>query len=53
MTILSILKLDSKAWWRKAKQNAIGWEVLLLFAAGLAVLLTIMTLMSYPLITGQ
>ncbi len=50
MTILSIFKPNLKLWWKNTKQNLIGWEVLLLFAIGLTVLLVIMGMMPYPLV---
>ncbi|MGD1867500.1 MAG: hypothetical protein ACFB0D_23370 [Phormidesmis sp.] len=35
------------AWWRKIQQDPAGWGILLLFAVGLIVLLSIMRLMPY------
>ncbi len=43
MPILSIFQ----SWGQKIKQNPTGWGILLLFASGLIVLLTLMNTMPY------
>ncbi|MGB3295749.1 MAG: hypothetical protein WBB01_22425 [Phormidesmis sp.] len=41
--ILSIFQ----TWWLKIRQDPTGWGALLLFACGLIVLLTLMTILPY------
>ena len=36
-----------QTWWQKIKQDPTGWGALLLFAGGLVVLLTLMSIMPY------
>ena len=36
-----------QTWWQKIKQDPTGWGALLLFAVGLVVLLTLMSIMPY------
>ena len=36
-----------QTWWQKIKQDPTGWGALLLFACGLVVLLTLMSIMPY------